>query len=232
MQVFHELIPGDSAKKDDYCRSFKNLICGNIVVLDQVIFTDEARFHLSGYVNSQNYRTWRTENPHNYTETPLHPQKIGVWCAISRRRIIGPLFFETSINAEAYQELIQQFIALLQVDERNCWFQQDSATAHTAASTMVILHEFFGENLISKGLWPPRSPDLTSPDFFLWSYLKDTVYRSNPRDLKQLKMNITRAIEEVNEGTLRTVAWNMAKRVDKCIEMNGHHFNALNLNTV
>jgi len=73
-----------------------------------------------------------------------------VWCAISRRRITGLLFFETSINAEAYQELIQQFIALLEVDERNCWFQQDSATAHTAASTMVILHEFFGENLIPK----------------------------------------------------------------------------------
>jgi hypothetical protein len=137
------------------------------------------------------------------------------------------LFFETSINAEAYQELIQQFIALLKVDERNCWFQQDSATAHTVASTMEILHEFSGEKLISKGLWPPRFPDLTSPDFFLWSYLKDTVYRSNPRDLKQLKMNITRAIEEVNEGTLRKVARNMVKRVNKCIEMNGHHFQHL-----
>ena len=91
-----------------------------------------------------------------------------------------------------------EFIALLQVDERNCWFQQDSANAHIAASTMVILQEFFGENVICKGLWPPRSPDLTSADFFLWSYLNDTVYRSNPRDLKQLKMNITRAIQEVN----------------------------------
>jgi hypothetical protein len=92
---------------------------------------------------------------------------------------------------------------------------------------MEILHEFFGEKLISKGLWPPRSPDLTSPDFFLWSDLKDTVYRSNPRDLKQLKMNITRAVEEVNEGTLRKVARNMVKRVDKCIEMNGHNFQHL-----
>jgi len=113
------------------------------------------------------------------------------------------------------------------VDELNCWFQQDSATVHTVASTMEILHEFFGENVISKGVLPLRSPDLTSPDFFLWSYLKDTVYRSNPRDLKQLKVNITRAIEDVNERTIRKVARNMVKRVDKCIEMNGHHFQHL-----
>jgi hypothetical protein len=42
-----------------------------------------------------------------------------------------------------------------------------------------------------------------------------------------LKMNITRAIEDVNERTLRKVARKMVKRVDKCIEMNGHHFQHL-----
>jgi hypothetical protein len=57
--------------------------------------------------------------------------------------------------------------------------------------------------------------------------LQDIVCRSNPRDLKQLKMNITRAIEEVNEGTLRKVARNMVKHVDKCIEMNGYNFQHL-----
>jgi hypothetical protein len=39
-----------------------------------------------------------------------------------------------------------------------------------------------------------------------------------------LKMNITRAIEEVNERMLRKVARNTIKRVDRFIEMNGHHF--------
>jgi len=182
MQVFHELIPGNCAKRVNCWQWFKNLILDNIGVLDQMFFTDRAWFHLNGYVNIQNYQTWRTENPHNYTETALHPQKLGVWCAVSRLWIIVPLFFETTINAETYQELIQQFIALLQMDGRNCWCQQDSATAYTAASTMEIPHEFFGENLIFKGVWPPRSPDLSSPDFFLWSYLKDTVYRSNQWD--------------------------------------------------
>jgi hypothetical protein len=150
-----------------------------------------------------------------------------VWCANLRCQVIGTWFFETSINAEAYQELIQQFIALLQVDKRNCWFQQESATVHTAASTMKILHEFFGVNVISKGVWPSRSSDITSPDFFLWSYFKDTVYWRNPRDLKQLKMNITCTIEEVNKRTPRKLTRNMTKCVDKCIEMNGHNFQHL-----
>jgi hypothetical protein len=74
--------------------------------------------------------------------------------------------------------------------------------------------------------------------FILESYLKTMSYahcrqsffekfRSNPRDLRQLKMNITRAIEEANERTLRKVARNMVKHVNKCIEMNGHHFQHL-----
>jgi hypothetical protein len=40
-------------------------------------------------------------------------------------------------------------------------------------------------------------------------------------------MNITRAIEEINERTLRKAARNMVKRVGKGIEMNGHHFQHL-----
>jgi hypothetical protein len=62
--------------------------------LSKTVFTDEAYFHLSGYMNSENIRMWSAENPHYYVEQPLHPQKIGVWAAISQRRIIGPTFFE------------------------------------------------------------------------------------------------------------------------------------------
>jgi hypothetical protein len=48
MQVFHQLIPGDYAKRVNYCRWFRTLIRSNICVLDQVFFTDDAWFHLSG----------------------------------------------------------------------------------------------------------------------------------------------------------------------------------------
>jgi len=67
--------------------------------------------------------------------------------------------------------------------------------------------------------------------FILKSYLKMMSYahcrQSFFEKFRILKMNITRAIEEVNERMLRKVARNMAKCVDKCIEMNGHHFQHL-----
>jgi hypothetical protein len=67
--------------------------------------------------------------------------------------------------------------------------------------------------------------------FILESYLKTMSYahcrQSFFENFRILKMIITRAIEEVNERTLRKVARNVVKRVDKCIEMNGHHFQHL-----
>jgi len=74
--------------------------------------------------------------------------------------------------------------------------------------------------------------------FILESYLKTMScahcrqsffekFRRQARDLNQLKMNIAHAIEEVNERTLRKVVRSMVKRVDKCTEMNGHHFQHL-----
>ena len=63
--------------------------------------------------------------------------------------------------------------------------------------------------------------------FILESYLKTMSYahckQSFFKKFRILKMIITRAIEDVNEKTLRKVARNMMKRVDRCIEMNGHH---------
>jgi hypothetical protein len=73
------------------------------------------------------------------------------------------------------------------------WFQQDGATDHTARATMDLLGQLFGERIISRNSqnnWPPRSPDLSAPDYFLWGYLKERVYVNKPPTLEQLKENI------------------------------------------
>ncbi|GFX19130.1 hypothetical protein TNCV_3012741 [Trichonephila clavipes] len=43
---------------------------------------DEAHFWLNGYVNKQNCRISSEANPQVYVETPLHPEKLTVWCAL------------------------------------------------------------------------------------------------------------------------------------------------------
>ncbi|GFX23375.1 uncharacterized protein TNCV_4936901 [Trichonephila clavipes] len=44
--------------------------------------SDEAHFWLNGYVNKQNCRIWSEANPQVCVETPLHPEKLTVWCAL------------------------------------------------------------------------------------------------------------------------------------------------------
>ncbi|GFV79906.1 hypothetical protein TNCV_2258521 [Trichonephila clavipes] len=48
----------------------------------RILFSDEAHFWLNGYVNKQNYRIWSEANPQVYVETPLHPEKLTVWCTL------------------------------------------------------------------------------------------------------------------------------------------------------
>ncbi|GFW29637.1 transposable element Tc1 transposase [Trichonephila clavipes] len=48
----------------------------------RILFSVEAHFWLNGYVNKQNCRIWSEANPQVYVETPLHPEKLTVWCAL------------------------------------------------------------------------------------------------------------------------------------------------------
>ncbi|GFV58909.1 hypothetical protein TNCV_1826171 [Trichonephila clavipes] len=48
----------------------------------RILFIYEAHFWLNGYVKKQNCRIWSEANPQVYVETPLHPEKLTVWCAL------------------------------------------------------------------------------------------------------------------------------------------------------
>ncbi|GFX44273.1 DUF4817 domain-containing protein [Trichonephila clavipes] len=54
----------------------------------RILFSHEAHFWLNGYVNKQNCRIWSEANPQVYVETPLHPEKLTVWCALWSGRIL------------------------------------------------------------------------------------------------------------------------------------------------
>ena len=77
------------------------------------------------------------------------------------------------LNTARYLKTFNEFVDQLDDDElRNGYFQQDGATCHTSNESMTEIENFFDDRIISKALWPPRSPDLSTPDFFPVGRLK------------------------------------------------------------
>ncbi|GFX42601.1 transposable element Tc3 transposase [Trichonephila clavipes] len=121
----------------------------------RILFSDETHFWLNGYVNKQNCRIWSEANPQVYVETPLHPEKLTVWCALWAGGIIGPYFFKNdeghnvTINGDRYRAMITNFFIpeLKNHDVQELWFQQDGATCHTARATIDLLKDTFGDRL-------------------------------------------------------------------------------------
>lgn len=86
-----------------YCDWFKRKFGENVRTANKISFLDETRFHLSGWVNSKNYRIQSTSNSHVFEETSLHPMKVGVWCGMSKERVVwGPILFEKTIKTAKF----------------------------------------------------------------------------------------------------------------------------------
>jgi hypothetical protein len=109
---------------------------------------------------------------------------------------VGPLIFEETAKSKRYRAMLHDFIGLLEeVEITYSLFQQDGGTAHTANNSMKLLNEISGECVISRNLWPRRSPDFTPPDSYLWGAAKSAVYRDLPRTPNELKTAISAFIK-------------------------------------
>jgi len=100
-----------------------------------------------------------------------------------------------------------------------------NATVHTAVISIAALRRLFPQRVIScfgDVPWPPRSPDLTAPDFFLWGYLKKSV-QYFPYRLTCTQRKYREEITKLSEETLQTLMRTFVTRVHLCIEEGGGH---------
>ena len=75
--------------------------------------------------------------------------------------------------------------------------------------------------------WPPRLPDLTSPDYFWWGSVKEhlmAVATTTPDDMIE---RIRRACTEITPQMLADVRRSFHRRINKCLQVKGHHFEYL-----
>jgi len=71
--------------------------------------------------------------------------------------------------------------------------------------------------------WPPRSPDLSSCDFFLWGYLKGRVYTHKPHNLKELKDAIRQEVLTIDQQLLARAMDDFKRGTENCIQGDGRH---------
>lgn len=201
-----------------------------------VLFSDEATFVSTGEVNRHNMHYWSANNPH-WMRTADHQRRwsLNVWCGILDNKIIGPHFFDGILNGQQYAEFIRETLPVLLEDVpiqalNTMWYQQDGAPPHYAIAARNVVNERFQERWIGRGgpvAWPPRSPDLTPLDFFLWGAIKDKVYRSPPTTPEDMRERIRNACSSIGEDVLFRVQRAQVQRLRKCIEAGGQHFEHL-----
>ncbi|GFU57898.1 uncharacterized protein TNCV_2488821 [Trichonephila clavipes] len=123
-------------------------------MIKQSVDSDEAHFWLNAYVNKQNCRIQSEANPQVYVETPLHPEKLTVWCALWAGGILlqNDEGHNVAVNDDRYRAMITNLFIpeLSNHDVQELWFQQDGATYHTARATIDLLKDTFGDLLISR----------------------------------------------------------------------------------
>jgi len=162
------------------------------------------------------------------TETDhQHKWKINVWCGIIRSRIIGPIFFQETLNSDRYSALIETDLPVLLETlplrlRLDMWFQQNGCPSHTSR-VAPVLNTMFPNKWIDKYdpiNYPPRSPSL----IIIYGKVKDFVFRKRPITRDDMIHRISEAIRSLGDDEILRTTNSFQNRVDACIVENGAHF--------
>ena len=196
-----------------------------------LFFIDEANFHTNGVPNRQNYRTWASHNPHEIIEEPLHSDKTMAIIGVGFYGIVGPFFFDGNVNGESYFDMLidKIFPALIAWPNfEELVLVQDGAPAHWSVRVRNLLDVVFPNRWIGRDsgfiCWPPRSPDLTPMDFYVWSDIKRVVYDGTAYpNLRVLMDKIREVSSNIPLETVRRSLQNFWRRILLCEQTTGMH---------
>jgi len=229
----------------DFATEMLDLLDGNHGLVDRIWWSDESTFNLNGTVNRHNSYYWDEKNPNITIEKKPKSLGLSVWAAISSQGIIGPYFFHSSpqngifphfspcnVNGANYLDLLQNFFyPKFQdlPDHEDHLLMQDGAPPHYAIPVRAWLNGTLTDQWIGRGLpldtckilWPPRSPDLTPCDYFLWGFIKHHTYSQNPSTLFELQQCIIEAFKKVTPEMLERVCRSVPGRLKTCIDLGG-----------
>ena len=226
IQVHQGLSDEDCASRVQMSQDLLSLMDENDQFVKQIIFSDEATFRLNGNVNRHNCRIWGSTPPTETIKKIQGGAKVNVWIGISYSKVYGPYFFDDNITSVVYLDMLKKcFVpALSRNTKRNCIFQQDGAPAHYGTIVRNYLDATFPNRWIGRSghmAWAARSPDLSPLDYFVWGYLKDSVYKRKPNNLASLKTFIEEDCLNMREEFVQNAVLSFESRLKICIENEG-----------
>lgn len=230
MEIVHELSEEDHAQRVSFALDELHRIESDVSHLSFLAFSDESHFSLDGSVNRHNCRYWAPERPKWIREHGLHPLKTTVWAAMWSGGVIGPYFFDETVTGDRYLAMLDSFlwpkVTELHLSTR-LMFMQDGAPPHWKKEVRQWLEQHFPQRWMGRASpnmpWPPRSPDMTPCDFFLWGFIKSRVYRTQPTNMADLKAKIAAAFKEVTPDMLEKSLLSYKERLHRCVERDGRH---------
>lgn len=236
IQLHQALSNADFQFRSEFCIWARLKIQEDPAFFQYVLFTDEATFHNSGSVNRHNFHYYATENPHVMRQVDhQHRWSLNVWGGIVGGYVVGPHFFDGHLNGPMYLNFMQNVLPILlanipQHTRNRMWLQQDGAPAHFSRDVRAYLDGIFPNQWIGRNgptRWPARSPDLTIPDFFLWGYVKEIVFKEPPTTPMNMQQRIVDAFASISPEMLGRVQRSFQRRINLCLNENGRHFEHL-----
>lgn len=227
--LVHALSAYDKMVRVEACHRLLEVLTDDKIV----VYSDEAVFRLDGLVNRWNYRVWDHQRPDDFIVQQWQgaPHVI-IWAAMTRDQLFGPYIFPSTVTGDTYRAILSEYfvpdlLARYGTIE-HIWFQQDGAPAHCATATKHFLIQHFQERLVSRECnheWPPRSPDLTPCDFYLWGGVRDIVYRNGHfNSLPELENALIEAFNLLRLHKMADVhnaVCSVRTRLQECINLDG-----------
>lgn len=183
---------------------------------EKVIFSDETRVNFLG--SDGNKYSWRRPNAPLRDCDVRSSRLFGgggvmVWGCFGFK---GPGYtckFDKGMDSTLYVEVIKdELLASVEhcvEDEKDWFFQQDNAAAHTA----LKCREVFQEKNIRVLKFPPRSPDL-NPIENLWAIVKSRINRRGPYTSKETLWNeFSKEFYGIDQALCQKLVHSMVARV-------------------
>lgn len=233
-KIIHHLYPGDSERRIAFCNWYLEKTHNNNDFGRFVIWSDECHISSDGMFNRNNIRYWSDENRH----VTLARQRQGRYGFNISCFVLGGKFvyhiFNGTLNSQRYLDILNMCLPQL-LDNiplarlRDIYFQQDGAPCHNSDMIRNYLDENFPKQWLgTRGPihWPPRSPDLSILDYFLWGYIKNIIYARRHESLEELLEDSRGAFEQLRCKPiyLFNSIEALSSRCASCLRHNGQQF--------